>query len=77
MTETTAMVIGVAVGLILAIVVGVGYRLRKRRIAPRSFVLWRSPSHDWTDEDVDRLLAALESADDDEHEEAFVSWVDN
>lgn len=66
------MLVGVAVGLALAVAVGVGYRWRKRRIAGRGLAVVPMPADHWTDADVDRLLAALQSPDDDEHEEAFV-----
>lgn len=72
MTETEAMVVGVTVGLALVVVVGAVYRWRKRRIAGRGLAVVPVPAEDWTDEDVDRRLAALQSPDGDEHEEAFV-----
>lgn len=72
MTETEALLVGVAAGLALVVVVGFVYRWRKRRIAGRGVAVVPVPAEDWTDEDIDRLLAALQSPDDDEHQEAFV-----
>lgn len=72
MSETTAMIIGVAVGLSLVVVVGLGYRWRKRRPMGRRIALCPSDHRDWTDEDIDRILSALESPDSDENDEAFV-----
>lgn len=73
MSDAAVMVVGFAMGLALAAAVGVGYRWSKRRIAGRGLAVVPMPAEDWTDDDVDRLLAALQSPDDDdEHAEAFI-----
>lgn len=76
MSDSTALFIalglGLGLGLGLAVALVLGYRWRKRRIAGRGLAVVPMPTEDWTDEDIDRLLAALQSPDDDEHQEAFV-----
>lgn len=72
MSETGAMIIGVAVGLSLVVVIGLGYRWRKRRVAGRGIAVVPMPAEEWTDEDVDPMLSALQAPDSDDHEGGFV-----
>lgn len=55
------MILGIVVGLALVVAIGAVYLWRKRCIAGRGLAVVAMPAEDWTDEDVDRLLAALEN----------------
>lgn len=79
MTDTQATILAIAAGLALALVLGASLR---RRLRPQP-VFVPMPSDSWSDEEIDRMLDALEDGDRptvyltdddlrDEHEGAFV-----
>lgn len=75
MSDTTAMTLGIAVGLALVFVLGFGYRRRRRprlTLVPRPTGEYPGlappepwpdprPSDSWSDAEVDKLRAALEA----------------